>query len=170
MESEPANWLRFSFWFLFKPAPGPWGGILSALWRNSTGPVRGTTSGSPQTFKPAFQMIVFFCADPRMSSAPLLACFCVFSPTAESFGGFSPDRLRRGPGGPEVRFHYGCTRVPPGFQQGSTRFCEGRMLLGISPEFFFCTYVYSFCFVLFILSRGRLPFWLVYMLQILMSF
>ena len=28
-------------------------------------------------------------------------------------------------GGPEVRFHQGSTRVPPEFDQGSTRFCKG---------------------------------------------
>ena len=28
-------------------------------------------------------------------------------------------------GGPELKFHEGSTKVPPGFQQDSTRFCEG---------------------------------------------
>ena len=28
-------------------------------------------------------------------------------------------------GSPEVRFHEGCTRVGPGFDQGSTKFSEG---------------------------------------------
>ena len=47
-------------------------------------------------------------------------------PTAESFGvsaQIGPGVVR---GGPEVRFHKGSTRVPPGFYEGSTRFCEGR--------------------------------------------
>ena len=37
-------------------------------------------------------------------------------------------------GGPEVRFHEGSTRFPQGFHDASTRFCEHRVLLGISPE------------------------------------
>ena len=59
------------------------------------------------------------------------AAFCFF-PTAESFGvsAHIGSAVVRGKG--EVRFHQGSTRfhqgstkVPPGFHQGSTGFCEG---------------------------------------------
>ena len=70
-------------------------------------------------------------------------CLCVrltgslyFSPTAESFGVSAQIGSGVVRGSPEVRFHKGSTRVPPGFHQGSTRvppgfhegstrFCEG---------------------------------------------
>ena len=45
-----------------------------------------------------------------------------FSPTAESFGVSAQIGSGVVRGGPEVRFHEGSTRVPPGFYQGSTRF------------------------------------------------
>ena len=62
---------------------------------------------------------------------------CFFFPNSWKLWGLSPDRLRGG-----------STRVPPGFHEGSTRFCEGcgvvraqhRMLLGISPAL-----IYLFC-------------------------
>ena len=44
-----------------------------------------------------------------------------FSPTAESFGVSAQIVSGVVRGGPEVRFHEGSTRVPPGFHQGSTR-------------------------------------------------
>ena len=56
--------------------------------------------------------------------APLLD----FSPTAKSFGVSAQIGSGVVRGGPEVRFTrvpQGSTRVPPGFHQGSTRFCEG---------------------------------------------
>ena len=55
--------------------------------------------------------------------------FSPFSPKAESFGVSAQIGSGVVRGGPEVRFHEGSTRVPPGFHQGSTRvpkgFCEG---------------------------------------------
>ena len=50
----------------------------------------------------------------------------LFSPTAESFGVSAQIGSGVVRGGPEVRFHKGSTRVPPGFHQGSTR---------VPPEF-----------------------------------
>ena len=49
-----------------------------------------------------------------------------FPPTAESFGVSAQIGSGVVRGGPEVRFHEGSTRVPPGFDQGSTRFCKLR--------------------------------------------
>ena len=49
----------------------------------------------------------------------------LFSPTAESFGVSAQIGSGVVRGGPDVRFHEGSTTVPPGFHQGSTRFCEG---------------------------------------------
>ena len=49
----------------------------------------------------------------------------VFSPTAESFGVSAQIGSGVVRGGPEVRFHEGSTRVPPGFHQGSTRVPPG---------------------------------------------
>ena len=76
-----------------------------------------------------------------------MCCFVIllFSPTAASFGVSAQIGSGVVQGGPEVRFHEGSTRVPPGSHEGPTRFCEGcgvvralrkehRMLLGISPE------------------------------------
>ena len=62
--------------------------------------------------------------------------FGFFSPTAESFGVSAQIGCGVVRGNPEVRFHEGFTRVPPGFHQGSarvspgfhqgpSRFCEG---------------------------------------------
>ena len=48
-----------------------------------------------------------------------------FSPTAESFGVSAQIGSGVVRGGPEGRFHEGSTRVPPGFYEGSTKFCEG---------------------------------------------
>ena len=83
------------------------------------------------------------------SSVFVSVCLCVFFPRAESFGVSAQVGSAVVWGGPEVRFHEGSTRVPPGFHEGSMRFCEGcgvvralksaPLLLGISPEltFFF---------------------------------
>ena len=63
-----------------------------------------------------------------------------FSPTAESFRVSAQIGSGVVRGGPEVRFfHEGSTRVPPGFHEDSTRFCEKEhcMLLGVSPELIF---------------------------------
>ena len=67
-----------------------------------------------------------------------------FSPTAESFGVSAQIGSGVVRGSPEVRFHQGSTRVPPGFHQGSTRFYKGGVVRalkkstaccwGISPE------------------------------------
>ena len=54
----------------------------------------------------------------------MLCRFCIFSPTAESFGVSAQIGSGVVWGGPEVWFHEGFTRVPAGF----------HMLLGISPE------------------------------------
>ena len=43
-----------------------------------------------------------------------------FSPTAGSFGVSAQIGSGVVRGGPEVRFHEGSTRVPPGFHRGST--------------------------------------------------
>ena len=54
-----------------------------------------------------------------------------FSPTAESFGVSAQIGSGVVRGDPELRFHQGSTRVPPGFHhlqgchQGSTTFCKG---------------------------------------------
>ena len=45
---------------------------------------------------------------------------CFFSPTAESFGVSAQIGSGVVRGGPQVRFHEGSTRVPPGFREGST--------------------------------------------------
>ena len=71
--------------------------------------------------------------------------FLSFPPTAESFGVSAQMGSGVVRGGPDARFHDSSTRVPQGFHEGSTRFCEGgvvrekehRMLLGISPELIF---------------------------------
>ena len=50
-----------------------------------------------------------------------------FSPTAESFGVSAQIGSGVVRGGPEVRFHEGSTRVPPGVPRGSARaagWCE----------------------------------------------
>ena len=64
-----------------------------------------------------------------------------FSPTAESFGVSAQIGSGVVRGGPEVRFHEGSTRVPPGFPEGSTRAAgvvralkRAPHALGISPE------------------------------------
>ena len=44
----------------------------------------------------------------------------VFSSTAESFGVSAQIGSGVVRGGPQVRFHEGSTRVPPGFREGST--------------------------------------------------
>ena len=73
-----------------------------------------------------------------------LFCFCVFSPTAESFGVSAQIGSGVVRGDPDLRFHPGSTRVPPsarfppgfhhilqglrggpGFHEGSTNFFEG---------------------------------------------
>ena len=46
-------------------------------------------------------------------------------PTAESFGVSAQIGSGVVRGGPEARFHEDSTRVPKGFHEGSTRFCEG---------------------------------------------
>ena len=84
---------------------------------------------------------------PNMGARVLCFFFSPFSPTAESFGVLAQICSGVVRGGPEVRSHKGSTRVPPGFHEGSSRFCEGcgvvraqkdhRMLLGISPELTF---------------------------------
>ena len=48
-----------------------------------------------------------------------------YSPTAESFGVSAQIGSGVVRGGPEVRFHEGSTRVPPGFHQGSSRVPPG---------------------------------------------
>ena len=48
-----------------------------------------------------------------------------FSPTAESFGVSAQIGSGVVRGGPEIRFHEGSSRVPPGFHQGSTRVPRG---------------------------------------------
>ena len=58
---------------------------------------------------------------PQASSAAL----SFFSPTAESFGVSAQIGSGVVRGSPEVRFHKGSTRVPPGFHQGSTRVPRG---------------------------------------------
>ena len=75
-------------------------------------------------------------------------------PTAESFGVSAQIGSGVVRSGPEARFHEGSTRVPPGFHQDSTRFCEGcgvvralrrvRHAVGdITWAFFWtCIYVY----------------------------
>ena len=49
----------------------------------------------------------------------------LFSPTAESFGVSAQIGSGVVRGDPELRFHQGSTRVPPGFHQGSTRVPPG---------------------------------------------
>ena len=50
-----------------------------------------------------------------------------FFPTAESVGVSAQIGSGAVRGGPEVRFHKGSTRVPPGFHQGSTRAPRGAV-------------------------------------------
>ena len=47
------------------------------------------------------------------------------SPAAESFGVSAQIGSGVVRGGPEVRFHEGSTRIPPGFHEGSTRVPKG---------------------------------------------
>ena len=58
----------------------------------------------------------------QFCGGPFRICF---SPTAESFGVSAQIGSGVVRGGPEVRFHQGSTRVPPGFHQGSTRVPPG---------------------------------------------
>ena len=90
-------------------------------------------------------LLVFMSLALRVRACLLLCmgslCRMFFLPTAESFGVSAQIGSGVVRGGPEVK-------VPPGFHQCSTRFCEGcgvaralkehRMLLGISPELIFC--------------------------------
>ena len=52
-------------------------------------------------------------------------CLFYYSPTAESFGVSAQIGSGVVRGDPELRFHQGSTRVPPGFHQGSTRVPPG---------------------------------------------
>ena len=65
-----------------------------------------------------------------LSPSPELAPLSVFFPTAESFGVSAQIGSVVVPGGPEIRFLQGSTRVPPGFHQGST-----RVSTRVPPEF-----------------------------------
>ena len=65
----------------------------------------------------------------------------VSSPTAESFGISAQIGSGVVRGGPEARFHEGCTRLAPGFHEvlrglrgGASTKKEHCMLLGMSPE------------------------------------
>ena len=59
------------------------------------------------------------------------ACLILFSPTAESFGVSAQIGSGVVRGGPQVRFHEGSTRVPPGFHHGSTRVPRGSASCGV---------------------------------------
>ena len=67
-----------------------------------------------------------------------------FSPIAESCGVSAQIGSGVVRGGHEVRFHQGSTRVPRGFHEGSTRFCEGcgvvRCCWGYHLSLFFFTH------------------------------
>ena len=59
-----------------------------------------------------------------------------YSSTAESFGVSAQIGSGVVRGGPEVRFHEGSTRVPPGFHQGSTRVAPGSARAAGGPGWF----------------------------------